>query len=179
MEQRRNLHSTHKLLRQCLATATANTFGNTEFYIPNYTSSNYKSFSVDGVTENNATAAFALYAGLWSNTAAITSFRLNAIRRFQLFLKNTAPLIYTEYPTHNERKTMPTKLIVDCSTGITTEVELTAEEIAEREAMAAEYAVQKAQEDAAKAAAEAAKASAQSKLAALGLTADEIAALSK
>jgi hypothetical protein len=45
--------------------------------------------------------------------------------------------------------------------------------------MAAEYAVQKAQEDAAKAATEAAKASAQSKLAALGLTADEIAALSK
>ena len=74
---------------------------------------------------------------------------------------------------------MATKLIVDCSTGITTEVELTAEEIAEREAMAAEYAVQKAQEDAAKAAAEEAKASAQSKLAALGLTADEIAALSK
>ena len=74
---------------------------------------------------------------------------------------------------------MATKLIVDCSTGVTTEVELTAEEIAEREAMAAEYAVQKAQEDAAKAAVEAAKASAQSKLAALGLTADEIAALSK
>jgi hypothetical protein len=43
---------------------------------------------------------------------------------------------------------MPTKLIVDCSTGVTTEVELTADEIAEREAMAAEYAVQKAQEDA-------------------------------
>ena len=42
---------------------------------------------------------------------------------------------------------MPTKLIVDCSTGITTEVELTAEEIAEREAMAAEYAAQKAQEE--------------------------------
>jgi hypothetical protein len=74
---------------------------------------------------------------------------------------------------------MATKLIVDCSTGVTTEVELTAEEIAEREAMAAEYAVQKAQEDAAKAAVEAAKASAQSKLAALGLTADEIATLSK
>jgi len=74
---------------------------------------------------------------------------------------------------------MPTKLIVDCSTGETTEVELTAEEIAEREAMAAEYAAQKAQEDAAKAAAEAAKASAEAKLAALGLSADEIAALSK
>jgi transposase len=74
---------------------------------------------------------------------------------------------------------MATKLIVDCSTGITTEVELTAEEIAEREAMAAEYAVQKAQEDAAKAAAEAAKASANSKLKALGLTDAEISALTK
>jgi hypothetical protein len=45
--------------------------------------------------------------------------------------------------------------------------------------MAAEYAVQKAQEDAAKAAAEAAKASANSKLKALGLTDAEISALSK
>jgi DNA gyrase inhibitor GyrI len=92
---------------------------------------------------------------------------------------NTAQRTYTEYPTHNERKTMPTKLIVDCSTGITTEVELTAEEIAEREAMAAEYAVQKAQEDADKAAKAAAKESANAKLAALGLTAEEIEALTK
>jgi hypothetical protein len=84
-----------------------------------------------------------------------------------------------EYLTHNERETMPTKIIVDCSTGITTEVELTAEEIAERETMAAEFAAQEAAKETAKAAAEAAKASAQSKLAALGLTADEIAALSK
>ena len=74
---------------------------------------------------------------------------------------------------------MPTKLVVDCSTGVSTEVELTAEEIAQMEADAAAAAVRKAEEDAAKAAAEAAKASAQSKLAALGLTADEIAALSK
>jgi hypothetical protein len=74
---------------------------------------------------------------------------------------------------------MPTKIVVDCSTGVSTEVELTAEEIAQMEADAAAYAVRKAEEDAAKAAAEAAKASAQSKLAALGLTAEEIAALSK
>jgi hypothetical protein len=78
------------------------------------------------------------------------------------FVTNTQPLIYTEYLTHKEKQ-MPTKLIVDCSTGVTTEVELTAAEIAEREAMAAEYAVQKAQEDAAEAAAKAAaKASATS-----------------
>ena len=71
-----------------------------------------------------------------------------------------------------------TKIIVDCSTGITTEVELTAKEIAQREADAAAYAARKAEEDAAAEAAAAAKASGQAKLAALGLTADEIAALS-
>lgn len=47
---------------------------------------------------------------------------------------------------------MPTKLIVDCLTGETTEVELTAEEVAEREAMAEQYATEKAAEDAQKAA---------------------------
>jgi hypothetical protein len=72
---------------------------------------------------------------------------------------------------------MTTKIIVDCSTGVTTEVELTAAEIAERETMATEYATQKAAEDAAVAARAAAKASAEAKLAALGLSADEIAAL--
>ena len=54
-------------------TSTANTFGSAEFYIPNYTSANYKSISLDSVTENNATAVDSfLKAQLWSNTAAIT-----------------------------------------------------------------------------------------------------------
>lgn len=54
--------------------ATANTFGTYEIYIPNFSSSNYKSVSIDCVTENNASDAFlGLVAGLWSNTAAITS----------------------------------------------------------------------------------------------------------
>jgi len=58
---------------------TASTFGNAEVYIPNYTSANYKSYSVDTVTENNATTAYMeLSAQLWSNTAAITSITLNA-----------------------------------------------------------------------------------------------------
>ena len=57
--------------------ATASTFSNSEFYIPNYTSANYKSISTDGVSENNATAAYMfLTAGLWSSTAAITSIKL-------------------------------------------------------------------------------------------------------
>jgi hypothetical protein len=59
------------------STYTANTFSNSEIYIPNYTSSNVKSVSVDAVTENNATTAeMALFAGLWNNTAAITSVQL-------------------------------------------------------------------------------------------------------
>jgi hypothetical protein len=37
---------------------TANTFGNTAIYIPNYTSSENKTASTDSVSENNATAAF-------------------------------------------------------------------------------------------------------------------------
>ncbi len=59
---------------------TANTFGNSETYIPNYRSSNFKSVSVDGVQENNASgsAIAALNAGLWSNTAAITSITFTA-----------------------------------------------------------------------------------------------------
>jgi hypothetical protein len=70
-----------------------------------------------------------------------------------------------------------TKIIVDCSTGVATEVELTAEEIAQREADAAAYAVEQAEREAAAAAKAAAKASGEAKLAALGLTAEEIAAL--
>jgi hypothetical protein len=59
------------------ANATANTFSNGEAYIPNYTSANFKYISVDSATENNATAAYAmLSAGIWSNTAAITSIEL-------------------------------------------------------------------------------------------------------
>jgi aspartate/tyrosine/aromatic aminotransferase len=55
-------------------TATANTFGNTEVYIPNYTSSNAKSISADGVSENNGTTGFQwMAAGLFNSSSAITS----------------------------------------------------------------------------------------------------------
>jgi hypothetical protein len=61
------------------ASDTASTFGNQEIYIPNYASSNNKSYSIDSVNENNGTTAFAvLTAGLWSNTAAITSISLTS-----------------------------------------------------------------------------------------------------
>lgn len=73
----------------------------------------------------------------------------------------------------------PTRIEVNCETGVETIIELTDAEIAQLEADAAAWAARQAEEEA-KAAAEAeAKASAQAKLAALGLTAEEIAALSK
>ena len=72
---------------------------------------------------------------------------------------------------------MTNKIIVDCSTGEVQEIALTAEEIAEREAMSAEFAAQEAAKEAEKVAKAAAKESANAKLAALGLTAEEIAAL--
>jgi hypothetical protein len=60
------------------ASATSNTFGNLEIYIPNYTSSNFKSVILDTVLENNATYGLtSLYAGLWASTAAITSLSFN------------------------------------------------------------------------------------------------------
>ena len=73
----------------------------------------------------------------------------------------------------------PTKIVVDCSTGVEEIIELTDAEIAQMEVDAAAYAAREAELAAEKAAVEEAKASAQAKLAALGLTAEEIAALSK
>lgn len=72
-----------------------------------------------------------------------------------------------------------TKIVVNCETGETTVVTLTSEEIAQREADAAAFAAAEAERIAAEEAAQAAKEAAHAKLAALGLTAEEIAALSK
>jgi hypothetical protein len=68
---------------------------------------------------------------------------------------------------------------VNCATGEVVERPLTAEEIAQREADAAAFAAEQAEREAAQAAVEAAKASANEKLAGLGLTTEEIAALTK
>jgi hypothetical protein len=58
-------------------TVTSNTFGSWSLYVPNYASSNNKSFSIDTVTENNATEAWQyMLAGLWSNSAAISNIKI-------------------------------------------------------------------------------------------------------
>ena len=70
-----------------------------------------------------------------------------------------------------------TKIIVDCSTGDVQELPLTEEEIAEREAMAAQAEADRLAREAEEAAKAAARESAKSKLAELGLTEEEIQAL--
>ena len=64
------------------STATANTFSNSEIYIPNYTSSDPKSVIADNVGENNSTteARMTLAAGLWNpgTQAAISSITLTS-----------------------------------------------------------------------------------------------------
>jgi len=58
--------------------STASTFGNMEVYVPNYTSANNKSVSIDAAQEiNQATQAVLwLNAGLWAQTTAINQITL-------------------------------------------------------------------------------------------------------
>jgi len=59
------------------STFTASTFSSNEIYIPNYTSSNAKSWSVDSANETNATNVLMGIGGqLWNGTGAITSITL-------------------------------------------------------------------------------------------------------
>lgn len=59
---------------------TANTFSNGTLYVPNYNSSNYKSWTSDSTQETNGTLSyFFAFAGLWSNTAAINRLTLTPI----------------------------------------------------------------------------------------------------
>jgi hypothetical protein len=60
-------------------TAAANSYSNGELYIPNYSGSNNKSFSVDEVFGQNSTTGFNnIAAGLWSQSTAINSVRIEA-----------------------------------------------------------------------------------------------------
>ena len=77
------------------STYTANTFSNIKLYVPNYTSSSAKSLSIDGVQENNATAANQqIFAGQWSGTAAITSLTVLTSGGAYLFAEHSSFSIY-------------------------------------------------------------------------------------
>lgn len=74
--------------------ATASTFGNTEIYIPNYTSTSAnKSVSIDSVSESNGTnTILGPAAGLWSNTSAITSITISG--QSQNFVQYSTATLY-------------------------------------------------------------------------------------
>ena len=56
---------------------TASVFNNTEIYIPNYTSSNHKNYSVDNVAENNTTYGGQNFiSGIWADVSPITSISI-------------------------------------------------------------------------------------------------------
>jgi hypothetical protein len=75
--------------------------------------------------------------------------------------------------------TKPTRIEVNCTTGVVSEIELTDAEIEQRDADAVIAEIERAERETAAQAEADAKLSAQAKLAALGLTGEEIAALSK
>ena len=70
-----------------------------------------------------------------------------------------------------------TKVVINCATGVAEVIELTAQEIAQRDQDAAAAAEERSIREAQEMAKAVAKAAAEAKLAALGLTAEEIAAL--
>jgi hypothetical protein len=72
---------------------TSNTFANAQAYIPNYTGSTNKSYSSESVSESNSADAYLfLVAGLWSNTAAITSLTIFEFTGDNLLAGSTASL---------------------------------------------------------------------------------------
>jgi hypothetical protein len=65
------------------ASATSDTFGNLEVYIPSYTASQNKPVSTISHQENNNTQGFVrAYATLFSNTSAISSITLTTPSNF-------------------------------------------------------------------------------------------------
>jgi hypothetical protein len=56
---------------------TANAFASNTYYIPNYTSSNQKSVSIDSVQEKNATDTYMMmFANLINTTSAVSTLRI-------------------------------------------------------------------------------------------------------
>jgi hypothetical protein len=78
------------------STATASTFGNTEIYLPNYTSNFAKTGSIDGVSENNGTVSGVVFNALYINTTSpIVSIQLKPYSLFATaFLQHSTATLY-------------------------------------------------------------------------------------
>jgi hypothetical protein len=75
--------------------ATANTHSNVEIYIPNYTTSDYKSFNAHSVGESNSSSSVfqLMVAGLWSSASAINQITLAPVSS-QSFLQYSTFSLY-------------------------------------------------------------------------------------
>jgi len=74
-------------------TATANTFSNTEIYIPNYSTSTAKSISADSSTENNGSNAILYMASaLFDSTTNIVSIEFTPAHTGTFMQHSTATL---------------------------------------------------------------------------------------
>lgn len=67
---------------------TANLFSASSIYISNYTGSDNKIWTAEGVTENNGTTAYQTYTtGQWAAGSAITSIRLEPIQTINITMQ--------------------------------------------------------------------------------------------
>ncbi len=75
---------------------TANVFGNSQIYFPNYTSSNLKSFAIEETSENNSATNInkSLLALLWSYTEPITSIEINSSHSSLSFKQYSTATLY-------------------------------------------------------------------------------------
>ena len=74
--------------------ATTNAFSSTEIYIPNYSTSNNKSFGVDFATENNhaSQVVYGFAQNLWLNPTAISSLTFSIESGYSFSQYTTATL---------------------------------------------------------------------------------------
>jgi hypothetical protein len=71
----------------------SNTFNSADIYIPNYASSNPKTYSAETVQENNAAYGVQfMYAGLWNNPTAISSIKIAPLNPYNYVQYSTATL---------------------------------------------------------------------------------------
>jgi hypothetical protein len=88
-----NSNTTRQDFNTNASSYTADTFASSQIYVPNYTGSTTKSYSVEAASENNASnVVMVIQAGLWSETAAITSLTLTAGSGGNLQIGSTASL---------------------------------------------------------------------------------------
>jgi hypothetical protein len=79
----------------CGTDTTANTFASNNFYIPNYTLSNYKQIICEAARENNGTTSVDIMdSSLWLKTSAITSITLRPYNASSNFVQYSTFTLY-------------------------------------------------------------------------------------